>query len=132
MCLLFFLHQNGPRPVSINSILEEIITDASLSFVTEPMAVKREDGSWLLDGLLPIDELATLLDIPPLAEDAENYKTLGGFTMKQMGHIPQVSDHFIFGNWKFEIVDMDGLRVDKVLVSAIEQGTIDEDKAGNG
>jgi putative hemolysin len=103
--------------ITINSLLEKIITDAYLPFESEPMAVQREDGSWLLDGFLPADELIRLLDIRDLLEDEGEYQTLGGFIMARIGRVPTAGDHFVFGRWRFEIVDMDGRRVDKVLVA---------------
>ncbi len=105
--------------ITINSLLEKIITDAFLPFESEPMAVQREDGSWLLDGLLPIDELISLLDIRDLLEDERGYQTMGGFIMTRMGRVPTAGDHFVFGRWRFEIMDMDGHRVDKVLVMPV-------------
>jgi len=107
--------------ITINSLLEKIITDAFLPFESEAMAIQREDGSWLLDGLLPIDELISLLNIRDLMEDERGYQTMGGFIMTRMERIPTSGDHFVFGRWRFEIVDMDGRRVDKVLVTSIAQ-----------
>lgn len=86
----------------------------------EALAVKREDGSWLLDGLLPIDELKQKLEIKSLdSEETTNYHTVGGFVLFSLGRIPMKSEFFIYGDWKFEVVDVDGNRVDQVL--AIKQ-----------
>jgi len=80
--------------------------------------VERDDGTFLLDGLLPIDELKDLFDIADLPEeDKIGYQTLGGFIMSQVGHIPATGQHFEFDGITFEVVDMDGHRVDKVLVT---------------
>ena len=85
----------------------------------EPQAVQREDGSWLLDGLLSIDELKDVLNIeaPLPEEDRIGYQTLGGFIMSQLGAIPSSGQRVKWGEYQFEIMDMDGRRVDKVLVS---------------
>lgn len=107
--------------VTVNRLLEKIITDSLLPFDTEPMAVQREDGSWLLDGLLPIGEFTDLLDTETPLKDERGYQTLGGFVMMRMGRVPATGDHFVFGRWRFEIVDMDGHRVDKVLVTPIDE-----------
>jgi putative hemolysin len=81
----------------------------------EPEAVQREDGSWLLDGTLPIDEVKDLLGIDSLPHEGSQYQTLGGFVMLCLGRIPSAGDHFSCCGWRFEVVDMDRLRVDKVL-----------------
>ncbi len=85
----------------------------------EPLAVQREDGSWLLDGRLSADDFRSLLgisgDLPGEEEGA--YETLGGFVMMHLGRIPEVADHFQWSGLRFEVVDMDGRRVDKVLVT---------------
>jgi putative hemolysin len=87
---------------------------------TEPEAVQREDGSWLLDGLLDIVDLKEILDVDELPdEDRIGFQTLGGFVMSQVGSIPTSGHSFAWNGYKFEILDMDGRRVDKVLVSKI-------------
>lgn len=109
--------------VTIGSFWEQIITDAFLSLRSEPMVIQRADQSWLLDGLLPVDELKALLDIEDFPmEDAHNCQTLGGVVITQLGRIPNTGDHFVLEHWRFEIVDMDEHRVDKVLVEALPEG----------
>ncbi|MFP4321201.1 MAG: hemolysin family protein [Anaerolineales bacterium] len=84
----------------------------------DPDIVQREDGSWLLDGRVALDRLARTLEgfrVP--GEEAGDYATLSGFVMKRLGEVPTVADTFTFSNWQFEVVDMDGQRIDKVLVS---------------
>lgn len=99
--------------ITLNSLIDQIIG------VTEkPTAAQREDGSWLLDGLLPIDEFKELLDIKSLpAEEEGHYQTLGGFVMAQLRRIPAAADHFEAEGLRYEVMDMDGRRVDKVLVA---------------
>ena len=84
---------------------------------TEARVTQCDDGSWWLDGLLPIDEFKELLHIPELPGETQGlYETLGGFVMWSMGRIPAPGDHFNCDTVRFEVTDMDGLRVDKVLV----------------
>lgn len=83
-------------------------------------AVQREDGSWLLSGLMPVDEMAHLLSLPLPEKPA--YNTVAGFVISEFGRIPRLGDCINSGNWRFEIVDMDGRRVDKVLASRTDAG----------
>jgi putative hemolysin len=105
--------------VTLTDVLEAIVGDITVSGQPfEPQAVQREDGSWLFDGLLQIDELKDILDVAAFPdEDHAGYQTLGGFMMSQLGSIPKTGDGFDWEKWHFEVVDMDGRRVDKVLVS---------------
>ncbi|MEH2146766.1 hemolysin family protein [Nostoc sp.] len=105
--------------VTITDIVEAIVGDIPTSEeLADPDVVQREDGSWLLDGLLPIDELKEILDIRKLLPGAEvNYQTLGGFVVNQLGHIPLVAEHFEWAELRFEVVSRDGNRIDKVLVA---------------
>ena len=81
-------------------------------------AVQREDGSWLLDGLMPVAELKARLDIRELPEeDRGRYNTLAGMIMLLLGRLPGTADRVEWEGWRFEVVDMDGKRVDKVLVA---------------
>ena len=82
------------------------------------LAVQRDDGSWLLDGLLPIDELQDKLELTGLVESAQGlYHTVGGFVVANMGRIPKRAEKFRFGEWEIEVVDMDHNRVDEVLAT---------------
>lgn len=105
--------------VTHNDILESIVGDLpTRGEAPSPGAFRREDGSWLVDGLLGITELRGTLDLPPLPGEDENaYQTLGGFVIHQFGHIPGAGERFDWSRWRFEVMDMDGRRVDKVLVS---------------
>lgn len=114
--------------VTLTDLMEAIVGDLpSSENPDEPMVVQREDGSWLLDGLISTDELKDLLDKDVLpGEDSGSYHTLGGFIITFMGDIPQSGQHFEWGGLRFEVVDMDGTRVDKVLVMPIQQPVADE------
>ena len=104
--------------VTLTDVLEAIVGDIpALDEKGEPAATKREDGSWLLDGMMSVDELQMLLDLDELPEGSENYDTVGGLFMAQIGRVPAVGDTFAWNDLRFEIVDMDGHRVDKVLIT---------------
>jgi magnesium and cobalt exporter, CNNM family len=105
--------------VTPSDILEAIVGDLpEAGEQVEPLAVQREDGSWLLDGMLPVDEFKDLFDLDELpGEDQGIYQTLAGFVIMQLGRIPTAADHFEWEGLKIEVVDMDGNRVDKVLVT---------------
>ncbi len=79
--------------------------------------VRRDDNSWLVDGSAPIDEVAEKFEMEPPAEEAGAYHTIAGFVMARLGRIPRTADAFDYANCRFEVVDMDGRRVDKVMVT---------------
>jgi putative hemolysin len=84
-------------------------------------ATLREDGSWLIDGLLPVGELKVRLDIDNLPEeDGGRYNTVAGLLMSVCGHLPTVGEHIEGAGWMFEVVDLDGKRIDKVLATQIK------------
>jgi putative hemolysin len=114
--------------VTLHDILEAVVGDMpAAGEEVEPRAVQRDDGSWLLDGLLPVDELKERFHLGPMpGEEQDAYQTLGGFVMTQLGRIPVVTDHFAWGELRFEVVDMDGHRVDKILVTPITPGSAPE------
>lgn len=84
----------------------------------QPQAHRRDDGSWLIDGTLPCSDFKSLLSLPRLpGENNATFLTVAGFFMKQFGRVPIAGDFFDLGTWRFEVVDMDRQRIDKVLVS---------------
>ncbi len=102
--------------VTLNNILEEIVGDIpSVEELEQPLAVQREDGSWLLDGMLPVNDFKDIFGIRELPGEGI-YQTLGGFVLMHVGRIPSVGNHFEWGGLRFEVVDMDKNRIDKVLV----------------
>jgi putative hemolysin len=110
--------------VTLTDVLEAIVGDIpALDEKGEPAATKRDDGSWLLDGMMPVDELQMLLDMDELPADSDDYDTVGGLFMAQMGRVPAVGDKFEWNDLRFEVVDMDGHRVDKVLVMPMKPPT---------
>ena len=86
----------------------------------EPEAVRRDDGSWLISGSMPADEMADRLSIA-LTPD-RSYHTAAGFVLNQLGHLPEVGESFGSHSWRFEVVDLDGRRIDKILASRIPAG----------
>lgn len=104
--------------VTITDILEAIAGDFpdAIDF-TGPQITSRQDGSFLIDGLVAIDEFKQFFQLKQLPGEEQNqYHTVGGFVMTTLGRIPSVGDVFKWENLSFEVVDMDGLRVDKILV----------------
>ena len=83
----------------------------------DPPAVERDDGSWLFSGKLPADEMADRLgfDLP----DARDYETVAGFVLECFRHLPETGESFTLNRWTFEIADMDGRKVDKVLATPV-------------
>ena len=86
---------------------------------TDPPLVEREDGSWLVSGSLSADVLAERLGLP-LPEDRD-YATAAGFALSLLKHLPVTGETFRLGAWRFEVVDMDGRRIDKLLASRASQ-----------
>lgn len=105
--------------VTLNDLIEAIVGNIpNDDEIEEPQIIQREDGSYLLDGLLYIDEFKELFDIETLTNEKEgNYHTLGGFVIESLGKIPQSGEYFTSDGLRVEVVDMDGIRIDKVLVS---------------
>lgn len=87
-----------------------------------PSAHQREDGSWLIDATLPITDFKELIEIDATLphENEADFQTIGGFVMTQFGRIPKAGNRFDWGTLRFEVMDMDRHRVDKVLVTRLE------------
>jgi putative hemolysin len=104
--------------VTLIDVMEAIVGDLpEPGDRRSPDAVQRDDGSWLIDGGMPVKELRRrfqMLELP--GEDGEEFETLGGFMVDRFGHIPKAGENFVAVGWRFEVVDMDRHRVDKVLL----------------
>ncbi len=113
--------------VTLNDLFESIVGDIpSTGEEPEPAAVQRDDGSWLIDGLMPVDEVQALLGVrQPMQDEDMSYNTLAGFILVHGGRIPKIGDHFLWNGFRFEVVDMDGKRIDRVLIS--KQEDVDEE-----
>lgn len=108
--------------VTLEDILTAIVGDIPDADSTiEPEVVRRDDGSWLVDGLVQVDEFQDLFEIADLPETGEGYyQTVGGLVMAMLGRVPNPGDHFEWSGYRLEVMDMDGRRVDKVLVTRPE------------
>lgn len=103
--------------VTLHDLMEAIVGEIDL--VTSPSeqpAIRREDGSWLLDGALPVREARDFLSLGELPGEREGrFQTLAGFMMYRLGRVPRSSDSLRWQDWRFEVMDMDGRRIDKIL-----------------
>lgn len=107
--------------VTLFDVLQAIVGEMPTTEEGEPMVMRREDGSWLLDGMLPVTELEEVLGLSrDEAADLEEYQTLGGFVMGMTGRVPETGARFDWNGWRFEVLDMDDRRVDKVLAARPE------------
>lgn len=104
--------------VTMTDVLEAIIGEFKALAPSEQEIVQMEDGSYLLDGMISAEELKDLLDLQDLPKGVERpYNSLGGMVMAVLGRIPQIGDGFTWSGFRFEVVDMDGARVDRVMVT---------------
>ena len=107
--------------ITHNDVLEAIVGyDPSQETPFEPQIVQRADGTWLVDGLTSIEEFDAVLDLDVLHEESgRRYQTVGGLVMSQVAGVPSAGQSFVWRNLRFEVVDMDGRRVDKVLITQL-------------
>jgi putative hemolysin len=104
--------------ITERDLLEAITGEFSAPSDDDAWAVQRDDGSWLMDGLIPVPEFKDRLEIKELPEeDRGRYNTLAGMIMLLLGRLPEITNAVEWEGWRFEVVDLDGKRVDKVLVS---------------
>ncbi len=112
--------------ITLRDVLEAITGEFTTPSDGDSWAVRREDGSWLFDGLIPVPELKDRLDLKELPEENRGrYNTLAGMIMLLLGRLPQITDSVEWEGWRFEVVDLDGKRVDKVLASLSPTGDHD-------
>ena len=110
--------------ITLNDLLEGIVGDIpGIDEEAEPQAIQRKDGTWLIDGRYPIDRFKELFNIKDQLPDEEedNFTTLAGFILSLSGKIPDEEDKYECGRFTFEIIDIDGHQIDKVLVSVQEE-----------
>jgi putative hemolysin len=110
--------------VSLTDVVSSIVGDRPVEPGEEPSIVRREDGTWLVDGALDLDAVAQALDADELVDedDRGHYHTLGGMAMMALGRVPRTGDVFLKDGFRFEVIDMDGNRVDRVLVGRVRGG----------
>lgn len=115
--LVFDEHGGLEGMVTLRRFTEALVGDLPSPAEPEPLVVRRGDGSLLVDGSLATAELAAILELDPaLGETLEQSRTVGGFVLAGLGRVPREGDELDWGDWRFEVVDMDRRRVDKVLV----------------
>ncbi len=117
--------------VTINDVMGAVLgrLQTSENPDKEPMVVQREDGSLLVDGSLPVDDLREVLGTPRLPdEDEHDYHTAAGMLIAQFGRIPHVGESFEWAGWRIEVVDLDGPRIDKLLLVRLNAGTPADDE----
>jgi len=108
--------------IAVRDVLEAIAGEFNAPSDGDAWAIQREDGSWLFDGLIPVQELKDRLALKELPEeDRGRYNTLAGMIMLLLGRLPRTTDVVEWDAWRFEVVDLDGKRVDKVLVSRLTE-----------
>jgi putative hemolysin len=119
---LFVLDEYGglQGSVGLRDLVEEIVGELSHSRREgDPELVKRQDGSFLVDGLMSVDILEDELGIPGAFPKERDYNTIAGFALEALDTIPKAGDVFSWGGWKIEIMDMDFNRIDKILMTPI-------------
>jgi putative hemolysin len=126
--LVFVVDEYGEvqGAITVREVLEAITGEFSAPADEDAWAVQREDGGWLFDGLIPVPELKDRLELKELPEeDRGRYNTLAGMIMLLLGRLPSTADRVDWDGWRFEVVDMDGKRIDKVLASPIVEASGD-------
>ena len=102
--------------VTLHDILQALVGELPGGTDADPRVVHRDDGSWLFDGMVALDEVKQALHVARLPGDAADFHTLGGYLMARLNRVPMVADRVLAGGFRFEVVEMDGRRVDRVLV----------------
>jgi putative hemolysin len=110
--------------VALTDLLEGLVGDIPhIEELAEPQIMRRDDGSWLVDGTLPVADFKEAIHLERLpGEENGLYQTVGGFVMMHLEKVPSTGDHFEWGGYRFEVVDMDEHRVDKLLVMPVVTG----------
>lgn len=105
--------------ITLHDILEAMVGDLPSSELAEDSsAVRRDDGSWLIDGLLPVDKFKELFELEAMPEEkAGNYHTIAGFILFRLNQMPTTGSRLEWAGYQFEVVDMDGNRIDKLLIT---------------
>jgi putative hemolysin len=122
--LVFVVDEYGEvqGAITVRDVLEAITGEFTAPAADDAWAVERGDGSWLLDGLIPVPEMKDRLNLKALPEeDRGRYNTLAGMIMLLLGRLPNTADSVDWDGWRFEVVDMDGKRIDKVMVVPIAE-----------
>jgi putative hemolysin len=115
----------------MQDVLEAIVGDIpTAAGESDAAIVARPDGSWLADGAIPFDDAANRLALDARAGARGDFHTIGGFVLAELGHIPVTGERFTSTGWEFEEIDMDGHRVDQVLVTP-RPAMVEAEQPGN-
>jgi putative hemolysin len=115
--------------VTLKDLVEAITGEFKPRHADDAWAVRRDDGSWLLDGLIPVPELKDRLSLSSVPEeDRATYQTLSGMILLMLGRLPRTADHVEWEGWRFEVVDLDKRRIDKVLASRLPEAPAAEEQ----
>ncbi|MBV8775694.1 MAG: HlyC/CorC family transporter [Alphaproteobacteria bacterium] len=106
--------------VTLHDILQALVGDLPGGIDADPRVVHRDDGSWLFDGMVALDDVKQALRLAHLPGEDADFHTLGGYLMARLNRVPMVADRVLVGGFRFEVVEMDGRRVDRVLVAPVE------------
>src|SRR5579863_2180963 len=105
--------------VTLHDIMQALVGELPGGEDSDPRVVHREDGSWLFDGMVALDEVKQALRLPHLSGEDPDFHTLGGYLMARLNRVAMVADRVAADGYRFEIVEMDGRRVDRVLVTPV-------------
>jgi putative hemolysin len=121
MALVVDEHGGVEGVATLTDLMEAVVGDIrGPGQATQDRIVRRDDGSWLVDGSLPISDLVEELDLREELVDEGGFNTVGGFILAHLRRIPSAGDAFESGGWRFEVLDMDRNRIDKVLATRME------------
>jgi putative hemolysin len=119
--------------VTLHDVIESVTGEFTPQNKEEAWAMQREDGSWLLDGLIPIVELKDRLGFKTVPEEEKGrYHTLSGMVMWLLGRLPNTGDIATWEGWRLEVIDLDGKRIDKVLATALPMTSPDPNSNEGG
>jgi putative hemolysin len=121
MVLVYDEYGHFEGVITAGDVMEAIIGAMQEDYVAEQAIVRRADGSYLVSGWMPIDEFSEFMRFP--VDDDVEYNTVAGFVLEELKHLPEVGETFSKNGWIFEIVDLDGRRIDKLLITSEEQPT---------
>jgi len=107
--------------ITLEDVIEEIVGDIADEYddAESPHIVKREDGSYLVDGITPIDDVVSRTSLTIQLKENAQFDTVAGYLLSLLGHIPHAGEYVVVQDWRLEVIDMDGLRIDKILISKV-------------
>ena len=108
--------------VTQTDLLEAIAGDLADSDGEDPDVVERADGSLLVNGMMPAYDAFSPSWPAQHARPRDDFHTVAGFALSRLAHLPEVGESFVYEGWRFEVIDMDGRRIDKLLVSRLPAG----------